>query len=521
MTYLSNLGIEASEKQISDIFISGTNSARPFNSDLDCSIYQNFVREYSIKRRNHSMRDIFGIYYSPEGGLIGSNKMEELLTHMYKPIQDQDIITRRQDLVKHFANATKEESNLMLNLLSQHSSLDNIVNYEKKRDDKKSRHFPKMVHPFMELADSLSQLSEMYKNDSLMKDFSRRIDGLFEEHPVLKDAYLFDWKSGRVLMNPKCEVSLAKLSLKGTSSINIGLFDDGINYSVFGNYIPDIERFAHECAPFIYTLGSFFYLAKAFDIAGKNDQPVCMPKINNEGIFELREALPIVTRIEGNSPINVEFSYARGNNKVILSGPHSGGKTELLKNIGVYHALALSGFFVPAEYANVPMTRRIITSFKKSAEKNKGSLESEINETSKVIRELQQGDLALWDEFLDTTKPELAAYLEEPLLEGFASTPATIILVSHRATSLRQDFGFRFMYPELKEIEVPEENSAYYIRSEKTEVDSSGFKEGENKIKLLIPTRRFIEGKPTPELTRNHAFQMWDNVKKRLKRGYW
>ena len=225
------------------------------------------------------------------------------------------------------------------------------------------------------------------------------------------------------------------------------------------------------------------------------------------GLFVLESNSKDIKQIvEGNFPINVEFNYARGNNKVILSGPHSGGKTELLKNIGVYHALALSGFFVPAEYANVPMTRRIITSFKKSTEKNKGSLESEINETSEVIRGLQQGDLVLWDEFLDTTKPELAAYLEEPLLEGFASTPATIVLLSHRATSLRQEFGFRFMYPELEEIEVPEEEAAYYIRSENTKVDKSGFKEGEKKIKLLIPTRKFIEGKPTPELTRDHAF---------------
>jgi len=57
------------------------------------------------------------------------------------------------------------------------------------------------------------------------------------------------------------------------------------------------------------------------------------------------------------------------------------------------------------------------------------------------------------------------------------------------------------------------------IQEVKFEDDLSMLQNGEKLVKILIPTHRFIEGRPISQLTRDHAFQMWDDVKKRVSNG--
>jgi hypothetical protein len=525
MGYLNDLGIKSSEPEIAHHF-ANPNETIYFDDSLKPNIYQNFVKFYSTRRKKlnerEMIREVFGGYDLHNTGMVGSSKIETIINEMYGVGQDPEVIKRRQELIKRFTNISSEESSLIERLLVCHSNLNDALYRASDRDERYS-HFPEMIHPFMEIAYSLFELDRRYEGDSLMNSFSQRIKGFFEENPAVKQAYLFDWRSGRGLVD-RAKVSLSKLSLKGTSAFNLGLFsDNSMNYTAFKGLGNNIQRFEGESDSFIHTLATFYYMARAFNNAKAKGQPTCFPNINDRGVFELTNAMPIATKLDGNCPVNIDFRYNRQENKFLLSGPHSGGKTELLKNLGVYHALALSGFFVPADSANVPLTKRIITSFKKNNQANKGSLESEINETSRTISSLGQGDLVLWDEFVDTAKPELAAYLEVPLLEGFSASPATVGLVSHRASSLERDLGFRFMYPELREVEVPKTDAAAYINSEILTVDPEVLKQGKN-VKVLIPTHRFIEGRPDPKLTRDHAFQMWALMKGELganSYGYW
>ena len=241
--------------------------------------------------------------------------------------------------------------------------------------------------------------------------------------------------------------------------------------------------------------------------------PVCIPEINSEGRFEVEEAHPVASwlRFLSSDPVAFDFHYTRDDRHVILSGAHSGGKTELLKNVGLYHLIGLAGFPLPARRAVIPVTDKIQTSFSKAAEKGKGSLESEIWETVRTARDLGPNDLWLLDEFLDTTKPELAGHLETPLLQIIRRTPGAVLLVSHRAASMEDDLGFRFMHPELEEKELAVYESVY--------VDDELYGGGhystptDRKERRLVPTHRFVEGRPDGRLTQRHAMEMWRDAR--------
>ena len=71
-------------------------------------------------------------------------------------------------------------------------------------------------------------------------------------------------------------------------------------------------------------------LEKINDRRKKLGLPVCIPELNDEGRFRVKNGHPIATNLE-EEPVPINLSYDRMHRKVIVGGAHSGGKTELLK----------------------------------------------------------------------------------------------------------------------------------------------------------------------------------------------
>lgn len=504
--YLIKLGIKETEETLAHILHPDSDfNPKSKYIDFDFSTYSHFIELYSIRREKYIDSKIFQEYH--DYFLPRYRQLDKLMRFMVDIDLDDEVIDRRQKLIQYFHNS-KDKKN-MLNLLDKYGSLESTISSA--YDEKYSKLFPKLIHPFAETVSNLTNLCEVYKDDLLMKDYGERIELLFEQNPLTKDIDIFDYKRGKILIDSS-ETKLVNMSLKDCSGFDFGLSHNSLNLNLVSKEAEEIVNFIEDARPLIYTLGVFYAMGEAFKLAEKNGTPVSLPEINTEGIFEIENAMPIATKLNG-KPVNINFSYERDNNQFILSGPHSGGKTELLRNVGIYHILGLSGFVIPANKGKIPRIDKIRTSFKKYGQKNKGSLESEMNETSEIANLTNPNDLLLLDEFLDTTKPELAAYLEEPLLKKLASTKAATLIVSHRATNLKQDLGFRFMYPELRELEVPYTDRFLHIATKGYRLEEEDLKKSEKNVKILLPTHRFIEGKPDPELTKRHAFQMWEFVK--------
>jgi hypothetical protein len=450
----------------------------------------------------------------------GEKYLHKTISLLADPLHDLDAINKRLELVRYFTNAYGERGGktvkLMKQLISNHSHILNTI------VDEYNEGFTNTAIRFAKIASAFSELEQILSKSQITAGFAKEIKFLINGHKeIFERAYGFERKS-RVMIRSNFDVYLALPSIRKSDAISLGLFDypprESEHPRCTDPYYPGSERdcqrmkkFVIDSAAVVYLLGSFYYLASACKYSKSHSIDFCIPEINKQGIFEVSNAQPVSCDMNS-AAVPFDFHYDRNDRHVILSGAHSGGKTALLKNIGLYHILALSGLPVPAKKARVPLVDSICTLFEKDKNEGQGALESELKQASYQLSCLGENDLWLIDEFLDTTKPELAKYLEEPFLRDMAKSPAAIILVSHRAANIPDDIKFRFLHPELKERERE-------IR-EGDEFTGDVFPTGTKK-KFLAPTHKFLEGKPDPEMTRKHAQMMWERMSDKKRGIHW
>lgn len=227
----------------------------------------------------------------------------------------------------------------------------------------------------------------------------------------------------------------------------------------------------------IYSpLGALYFEAAYYANRIKQGKRIVMPEINTEGVFSITGGEPVLLTT---NPVGASLAYDAKTAKIILNGLHSGGKTYLLNNIPLWHLKALSGFWLNADQANVPVIKRVLHSFStKKVSYGGGSLFSEMQERARSMVQLKTGDMYLMDEFLQHASPDAAEDLEPVILEEFWRTGATIVVVTHRGESLSED-NWNFYSPTFE-------------------------KKGER----IIPTYEFVKGRPSQKILKMHAKQM-------------
>ncbi len=427
-----------------------------------------------------------------------------------EPLTDVAQIERRQNAIRYFARCHQEGNTAvvraMRHMLAHHSQMyDDFTS-----DTRKPESMLSVVHRFSEFARAASVLEHELAKSEVMQSFAEALAGLYEQDhaPIMWKARNFDKRDGRMVLRDYHAYN-GMTSLKNAGALELGIYEvekKSILYTGEDTDLGNIGELVLHVAPLVYTLGCFFYQGKVLHNRTKWELPVCLPEINDEGFFQIKDAEPAASNVE--VPVRFDFSYDREDNKILLSGAHSGGKTELLLNLFLIHVNALAGNILFCNDGQVPIIDHWVSRFSKGKREGAGSLEGEVYEVSADIKTFGRRTIAFVDEFLDTTKPEIADHIEEPLLGRMEETEATIILVSHRAAALADDIGFRFMYPELREIEVPVRERIYD--------EYQGFHywiDTDKKRKRLRPTRKFLTGKPPAEETARHAQEMWQDMK--------
>lgn len=157
------------------------------------------------------------------------------------------------------------------------------------------------------------------------------------------------------------------------------------------------------------------------------------PEINDQGLIDLGRARhPLLG--EGAVPINV--ALGKEFDILVITGPNTGGKTVVLKTIGLLTAMGLSGLFIPArEKSDISVFRKIFVDIgdEQSIEQSLSTFSSHLKNIVHILEEADDHSLVLLDELGAGTDPVEGSALARAILEELKERQAKVVVTTHQS----------------------------------------------------------------------------------------
>jgi DNA mismatch repair protein MutS2 len=118
----------------------------------------------------------------------------------------------------------------------------------------------------------------------------------------------------------------------------------------------------------------------------------------------------------------------------VLTGPNTGGKTVLLKSIGMAFCLARAGFPIPAKQVHFPASfERVLVDIgdEQDLEKDLSSFSGHVHILNEFLSVADKNTLILIDEIATSTSPEEGECLGQAVLEAFLEKQASFFVTTH------------------------------------------------------------------------------------------
>ncbi len=156
------------------------------------------------------------------------------------------------------------------------------------------------------------------------------------------------------------------------------------------------------------------------------------PNINDEGIIDIKAgAHPLIDdTIVVKNDVKLGIDY----DTIIITGPNTGGKTVLLKMVGLITLMMQSGMFVPCkEGTNLNVFDNIFSDIgdEQSIEQSLSTFSSHMTNISKIINEFTYNSLVLLDEVGSGTDPKEGASLAISIIDYLTKKGGRVITTTH------------------------------------------------------------------------------------------
>ncbi|KQL35300.1 endonuclease MutS2 [Psychrobacillus sp. FJAT-21963] len=169
------------------------------------------------------------------------------------------------------------------------------------------------------------------------------------------------------------------------------------------------------------------------------------PRLNNHGYIKLTNCKhPLLS---GNI-VPLDFEIGKGYRSLIITGPNAGGKTVVLKTIGILTLAVMSGFHISAdEGTEIAVFDHLYVDIgdNQSIENSLSTFSSHMKNISEIMSASTNNTLLLFDEIGSGTEPNEGAALAIAILEEFYQMGCITVATTHygeikRYSEIHSDF---------------------------------------------------------------------------------
>lgn len=215
-------------------------------------------------------------------------------------------------------------------------------------------------------------------------------------------------------------------------------------------------------------------LVRAKHLFARDYEAVVPSLSDQQNIALLNVRHPLLTK-----PVANDLTFGSDLTTIVMTGPNTGGKTILLKTLGLTHLMAQSGLPILADKGSrVAVFKEIFADIgdEQSIEQSLSTFSSHMTHIVDIMRQADEETLVLFDELGAGTDPQEGASLAMAILDDLRLRGIKTMATTH--------------YPELKAygIETP------HVENASMEFDTDS----------LRPTYRFMQGVPG----RSNAFEI-------------
>uniref|UniRef100_UPI00262F39A7 endonuclease MutS2 n=1 Tax=uncultured Meiothermus sp. TaxID=157471 RepID=UPI00262F39A7 len=159
------------------------------------------------------------------------------------------------------------------------------------------------------------------------------------------------------------------------------------------------------------------------------DWRLVRPRLNKEGLYRLKSARhPLIA-----NPVSNDLELAQEHRILLITGPNMGGKTALLKTLGLAVLMAQCGLFVAAEAAEIAFPDRLFVDIgdQQSLQENLSTFAAHVLQLKEVLEAATPHSLILIDELGSGTDPEEGAALAQAFVEGLLDKAVRGLITTH------------------------------------------------------------------------------------------
>ena len=161
-----------------------------------------------------------------------------------------------------------------------------------------------------------------------------------------------------------------------------------------------------------------------------NDIDGIKPELNEYGYIKIVNGkYPLIK-----NPVPLNFEIGDDYRTLIITGPNAGGKTVVLKTVGILTLAVQSGFHIPAkEGTEISVFNKIFVDIgdNQSIENALSTFSSHVKNLAKIIKESSKSTLLLFDEIGSGTEPNEGAALAIAILEELYHKGCITIASTH------------------------------------------------------------------------------------------